>query len=302
MEYSDSLPQPVRILPQANWRGSYDSGAMNGPPLCKNMHFTTDVLPPGFDSGSRNGSTETSWEIYTTHCVEVEWPAQYLWSTKQVRTGYLGPRAWTGSLISESRDASGLYYRRNRFYDPETGQFTQEDPIGLAGGLNLYGFANGDPVSYDDPYGLRAEGCCLEWHYKRNVNNKPVPPTRAAAARINPQWERRPQSENAFHRFGAGNEENVKYMSADGHREAVYSADGRLVTDPTNAGTYNYGTNPVTHTLADGVPYLLFGNGPGDRTTFAQRTGTLVNAVRERLPAAPRTDRRVCVRTGAMCD
>ncbi len=24
------------------------------------------------------------------------------------------------------------------------GTFTEEDPIGLAGGLNLYGFANGD--------------------------------------------------------------------------------------------------------------------------------------------------------------
>ena len=36
-------------------------------------------------------------------------------------------------------------------------QFTQEDPIGLAGGLNAYGFAAGDPVSYSDPFGL----CCF---------------------------------------------------------------------------------------------------------------------------------------------
>lgn len=28
------------------------------------------------------------------------------------------------------------------------------DPIGLAGGLNLYGFAGGDPVNYSDPFGL----------------------------------------------------------------------------------------------------------------------------------------------------
>ena len=33
-------------------------------------------------------------------------------------------------------------------------QFTQEDPIGLAGGLNLYGFAGGDPVNATDPFGL----------------------------------------------------------------------------------------------------------------------------------------------------
>ncbi|MGQ0641016.1 MAG: RHS repeat-associated core domain-containing protein [Gemmatimonadaceae bacterium] len=36
----------------------------------------------------------------------------------------------------------------------QTGHFTQEDPIGLAGGINLYGFASGDPVSYSDPFGL----------------------------------------------------------------------------------------------------------------------------------------------------
>jgi hypothetical protein len=43
---------------------------------------------------------------------------------------------------------------RNRYYNPQTGQFTQQDPIGQAGGLNLYGFADGDPVNYSDPFGL----------------------------------------------------------------------------------------------------------------------------------------------------
>ena len=32
--------------------------------------------------------------------------------------------------------------------------YTQQDPIGIAGGLNLYGFANGDPVNFSDPFGL----------------------------------------------------------------------------------------------------------------------------------------------------
>jgi hypothetical protein len=48
-------------------------------------------------------------------------------------------------------------YMRNRYYDPASGRFTQEDPIGIAGGLNVYGFASGDPVSYTDPYGLKPE-------------------------------------------------------------------------------------------------------------------------------------------------
>jgi len=39
---------------------------------------------------------------------------------------------------------------------------TQEDPIGLAGGLNLYGFAGGDPINFSDPFGLCPGGCVLE--------------------------------------------------------------------------------------------------------------------------------------------
>ena len=62
--------------------------------------------------------------------------------------------SWHGSLLEGKRDRSGLDYRRNRQYDPTTGRFTQEDPIGLAGGLNLYGYANGDPVNFSDPFGL----------------------------------------------------------------------------------------------------------------------------------------------------
>jgi hypothetical protein len=34
------------------------------------------------------------------------------------------------------------------------GLLTQEDPIGIAGGLNLYGYANGDPINFSDPFGL----------------------------------------------------------------------------------------------------------------------------------------------------
>ena len=48
----------------------------------------------------------------------------------------------------------------DRYYDPGTGQFTQQDPIGIAGGLNLYGFADGDPINFADPFGLK--GCAKD--------------------------------------------------------------------------------------------------------------------------------------------
>lgn len=68
-------------------------------------------------------------------------------------------------------------------------------------------------------------------------------------------------------------------MSADGAREAVYIANGELVTDPTNAGTFDYGTNPVSHAILDVAPYMVFGNDEGDRTTYRHRLRTLLQAV-----------------------
>lgn len=42
----------------------------------------------------------------------------------------------------------------HRFYDPETGRYISADPIGLAGGMNLYAYVQGDPVNWVDPMGL----------------------------------------------------------------------------------------------------------------------------------------------------
>jgi RHS repeat-associated protein len=64
-----------------------------------------------------------------------------------------GPVAWGGNIIDTQQDGSGLIYKRNRYYDPASGRFTQVDPIGLGGGLSAYGFGGGDQVSYTDPFG-----------------------------------------------------------------------------------------------------------------------------------------------------
>jgi RHS repeat-associated protein len=51
---------------------------------------------------------------------------------------------------------TGLHYNYHRYYQPETGRYITPDPIGLAGGINLYGYVGGNPVGWGDRYGLQA--------------------------------------------------------------------------------------------------------------------------------------------------
>ena len=51
---------------------------------------------------------------------------------------------------------SGLFYNYFRSYNPAQGRYTQADPIGLEGGINRFGYAEGNPLSFTDPMGLVA--------------------------------------------------------------------------------------------------------------------------------------------------
>ena len=72
------------------------------------------------------------------------------------------PYTFTGREYDEE---TGMYYYRARYYDPQTGRFISEDPIGFAGGdVNLYAYVGNNPVNFIDPDGQKfiiGAGICV---------------------------------------------------------------------------------------------------------------------------------------------
>jgi RHS repeat-associated protein len=66
------------------------------------------------------------------------------------RFQYTGQQ-WIGEL--------GVYYYKNRLYSPTLGRFFQTDPVGYDGGINIYEYADDDPVDHSDPSGLCLDNC-----------------------------------------------------------------------------------------------------------------------------------------------
>ncbi|MDR0243716.1 MAG: DUF6531 domain-containing protein [Burkholderia sp.] len=115
-----------------------------------------------------------------------------------------GAEHWEGSdqplrLQGQDFDAeSGLHYNRYRYFDPSTCSFISQDPVGLEGGLNLYGYAPATN-NWVDPLGLTAG--------KFDPHNK-LPP-----------WEGR---ETTGVHYGSSQDEGLKIVSGmDEYRPAV---------------------------------------------------------------------------------
>ena len=108
-------------------------------------------------------------------------------------------------------------------------------------------------------------------HYNRNKYNVNLPKNEADAKARG--WDNSVPN-NAHQRGTTPGKRNIKYVSPDGHREAVYNYKGERV-----GGSYNY-SSPVTnkpgHFVNDVVPYIRYGSSPKDKSTATQRTKELL--------------------------
>jgi len=86
------------------------------------------------------------------------------YGTLTYRTGNTDTPFLFNGRYGVQTDPNGLLYMRARYYNPYICRFINPDPIGFAGGLNWYVYADGNPVNYLDPFGLCAEsGGFFSW-------------------------------------------------------------------------------------------------------------------------------------------
>jgi hypothetical protein len=166
--------------------------------------------------------------------------------------------------------------------------------LGERGGLNLYGYVENNPICYVDPFGLvwynpaswapivaagNAVGDAYSFitgipdaqeNYNRNQYNF-APPTESDLGSQPGFWRSVDSGEAKAHQEGTcPGQGNNKYVSPNGHYEAVYDANGNLVTNGPNIGTYNFynyqdGVSGfVGHWEYDVLPWIEYGASPGD--------------------------------------
>jgi RHS repeat-associated protein len=127
-----SNPSTQTRLTTYNWRGQ----AMSS------------VFPDGTGADNTTGNgTEVDWSAKTQ-------AQTYFTPALDETNSESNAKMWLGAFVQNAQGTTTMLYRRNRYFDANTGRFTQEDPLGIAGGVNQYGFTNGDPVNFSDPFGL----------------------------------------------------------------------------------------------------------------------------------------------------
>jgi len=169
---------------------------------------------------------------------------------------------------------SGLHYNLFRYYDPDSGRFTQQDPIGLAGGLNLYSYAP-NPLGWIDPLGLsnKCMGVSSSGHHVPSVRKskgRPFAVSRSDKTRPtlfprgkNPEHDhwRLHDAERDFIGPRQGDFPGSDKELFDAYRKAYSGLDDIKVDVKSPNGTYNLGTDVTPSKAVDLIEVWLKGQG-----------------------------------------
>ena len=100
--------------------------------------YLTDALGSTVELTNATGATEE----------------QYSYSPYGVQSASGATTTNSYTYTGREFDGLGIDYFRARYYNPITGRFLSEDPIGFRGGINKYAYAGGSPTNFIDPFGL----------------------------------------------------------------------------------------------------------------------------------------------------
>jgi RHS repeat-associated protein len=103
-------------------------------------------------------------------------------STTTDRFGYVGAYGYQSTLDGGAEVFPYLHVGA-RYYDPSSGRSLQRDPIGILGGLNVYAYAENNPMGAVDPSGL------LTWKEIKQKIKDIVEAIKEAAKRLVPGGE-----------------------------------------------------------------------------------------------------------------
>lgn|GEM_PF-3814585 len=73
--------------------------------------------------------------------------------------GSIANSFWFSGMFGLYRDVPNRLYAQARFLDTVKGRWPNRDPLGSAGGLNLYQYVGNNPVKWVDPSGLVVASC-----------------------------------------------------------------------------------------------------------------------------------------------
>lgn len=109
-------------------------------------NFLTDAL------GSPVAVTDNSGAVQTEYTYEPFGKTTFSGASNSSSYQYTG----------RENDGTGLFYYRNRYYQPQMQRFVSEDPIEFEGGdANFFAYVQNSPINYSDPFGLIGYHCTL---------------------------------------------------------------------------------------------------------------------------------------------